>query len=219
MEVPRPGANLEVFRRHGLEVVVEDVGRRAHDDLGRSLLAQEVGRQDLDRGFGERARIAWITSAKCWAPPSGRSSRSTEVITTCSRPSFSTALATFSGSARIERLRQPRLHVAERARPGAGVAHDHEGGVLLLPALADIGATGLLADGDELVFPGRSDWSRPISPNRAPSRGSSRACAGQADRADAPSRGGGDDGPCSEGRERRPWRTLDGEPAGPPSQG
>src|SRR5262249_39528723 len=43
-------------------------------------------------------------------------------------------------------------HVAEGTGARAGVAHDHEGGVLFLPALADIGAAGLLADRNELVF-------------------------------------------------------------------
>ena len=52
---------------------------------------------------------------------------------------------------RIERARQAGLDVAEGAGARAGVAHDHEGGVLLLPALADIGAAGLLADGVQAV--------------------------------------------------------------------
>ena len=46
---------------------------------------------------------------------------------------------------RIERAGQAGLDVAEGAGARAGVAHDHEGRVLLLPALADIGAAGLLA--------------------------------------------------------------------------
>ena len=46
---------------------------------------------------------------------------------------------------------QAGLHIAEGAGPGAGVAHDHEGGVLLRPAFADIGAARLLADGDQTV--------------------------------------------------------------------
>ena len=41
--------------------------------------------------------------------------------------------------------------VAERAGAGAGVAHDHHGGVALRPALADVGAGGLLAHRDEAV--------------------------------------------------------------------
>ena len=46
----------------------------------------------------------------------------------------------------IERARQSGLDVAEGAGARAGVAHDQEGRVLLLPALADIGAAGFLAD-------------------------------------------------------------------------
>ena len=47
---------------------------------------------------GARARMARITWAKCSAPPSARSSRSTEVMTTCARPSFATASAICAGS-------------------------------------------------------------------------------------------------------------------------
>ena len=47
----------------------------------------------------------------------------------------------------IERSRQPRAHVAERAGARAGVAHDHQRRVLLGPALADVRAARLLADG------------------------------------------------------------------------
>ena len=43
------------------------------------------------------------------------------------------------------------LHVAEAAAAGADVAEDHEGRGAALPALADVGAVGLLADGVEVV--------------------------------------------------------------------
>src|SRR5882724_4996324 len=45
-----------------------------------------------------RLRISWITRTNCMAPPSSRSSRSTEVTTTCARPSLAQASATCSGS-------------------------------------------------------------------------------------------------------------------------
>jgi hypothetical protein len=61
------------------------------------------------------------------------------------RPSFAVASATWLGSFAIEGARQAGLHIAESAGTGAGVTHDHESCVLLLPALADIRATGLLA--------------------------------------------------------------------------
>ena len=43
------------------------------------------------------------------------------------------------------------LHVAEAAAAGADVAEDHEGRRAALPALADVGAVGLLADGVQVV--------------------------------------------------------------------
>ncbi len=52
----------------------------------------------------------------------------------------------------VERVRQAGAHIAEGAGAGAGFAHDHEGRVALLPALADVGAVRLLADGRELEF-------------------------------------------------------------------
>jgi hypothetical protein len=53
----------------------------------------------------------------------------------------------------IERHRLPGAHIAERAGSGAGVAHDHHGGVALGPAFADIGAGGFLADRVQPVLP------------------------------------------------------------------
>src|SRR3954453_20752016 len=40
---------------------------------------------------------------------------------------------------------------AESARARTGIPHDHEGPVLLFPALPDIGAAGLLADSSQAV--------------------------------------------------------------------
>src|SRR4051812_26684896 len=52
----------------------------------------------------------------------------------------------------VESTGNAGLEVAKGASPAAGVGHDHEGGVLLVPAFADVGATRLLAYGDETVF-------------------------------------------------------------------
>src|SRR5581483_8408582 len=53
---------------------------------------------------------------------------------------------------RIESTWLSRGDVAEGAGACADVTHDHEGGVLVLPALADVGARRLLADGGETVL-------------------------------------------------------------------
>ena len=47
----------------------------------------------------------------------------------------------------VDHLRHAGLHVAEAAPARAGVAQDHERGGAPLPALADVGAVRLLADG------------------------------------------------------------------------
>ena len=52
----------------------------------------------------------------------------------------------------IERRRQAGRDIAEGAGARADLAHDHHGGVLLGPAFTDIGAAGLLADGDQIVL-------------------------------------------------------------------
>jgi len=56
-----------------------------------------------------------------------------------------TASATRPGSSTIEPRRAARLHVAEAAASGTDVPQDHKGGGLLVPAFADVGATGALA--------------------------------------------------------------------------
>src|SRR3546814_4003724 len=54
---------------------------------------------------------------------------------------------------RIEAARTAGGDVAEGAGPRTGIAHDHEGGVLLCPAFADIRAAGLFTDGVKAVLP------------------------------------------------------------------
>ena len=67
------------------------------------------------------------------------------------KPELRRRFADMRGLVRVERAGQTGLDIAEGAGARAGVAHDHEGGVLLLPALADVRAAGLLADGVQAV--------------------------------------------------------------------
>jgi hypothetical protein len=69
------------------------------------------------------SRIRVIVSAKMRAPPSGRSSRATEVTTTCSSPSAPIASATRRGSSSSNQVGRPvltaqnpqaRVHVSPR---------------------------------------------------------------------------------------------------------
>ena len=67
---------------HRLRVVVEDVGPGLDDGLERRRDALEVGDQRLDSARGAGRRTARMVAAQWAAPPSARSSRFTEVITT-----------------------------------------------------------------------------------------------------------------------------------------
>ena len=50
--VARAQADLAVEARHGLGVVIEDVGRGFHDDLDGRVAALEIGHQDFDAAAG-----------------------------------------------------------------------------------------------------------------------------------------------------------------------
>jgi len=52
----------------------------------------------------------------------------------------------------VERAGQAGAHVTESACARAGIAHDHEGRVLLRPALANVGTARFLANGHEFVL-------------------------------------------------------------------
>ena len=93
---------------------------------------------------------ARIVAAKCPAPRSARSSRSTDVTTTCASPIVAAACASRSGSSGSGGVLGPaRVDVAVAARAGARVAEDLERRGAAAPALADVRAARLLADGDE----------------------------------------------------------------------
>ena len=140
VEVARARPDLQIQARHGLEVVIEDVGLGVDHHGRRPVLSQEVGRQDLDGGvrrldadlahhLGEVGRTA---VGHIVAVDRGDD----DVVQT----HLLDGQAHLARLFRIQRLRQARLDVAEGAGPRAGVAHDHQGGVLLAPALADVRA-------------------------------------------------------------------------------
>jgi hypothetical protein len=106
MEIARAGTDLEIEPRHGLEVVVEDIGPGFNNLLQRTVLPQEIRGQNFDGGGRRAARMAVMVRAKCPAPPSSRSSRSTEVMTECAGP-----------CGRPRRRRQARPHRAGPAAP------------------------------------------------------------------------------------------------------
>src|ERR1700722_10796062 len=137
--------------RHDLDVVVEDVGA-LDDDLGeRHLLALEVGREHLDL-------TAWRLLADLADDADERGGALVGQVVAVDGGDDCVAQAhardracNAGGLERVVPGGLAGLYVAEAAAPGAGVAEDHERGGAALPALADVGAGGLLADGVQVL--------------------------------------------------------------------
>ena len=131
--------------RHGLDVVVEDVGLGCEHHVERARITTTIGDQHLHRRGGFRRRIAAIVAAKAAAPPSARSSRATAVTTTCASPMRATASATRSGSSTSGGFGR---RVSTRQKPHARVhalAVDHERRGAVGPALRQVRTASLLA--------------------------------------------------------------------------
>ena len=138
--------------RHGFQVVVEHVGPGVGDNFHGAWLAQEVGCQNLDRGVrgggaqraDGRREMAGTAVGQVVAIHRGDD----DMLQ--AEPGH--GVGDPRGLAGVQRERLAGAYVAERAGAGAGVAHDHHGGVALRPALADVGAGGFLADRVQAVF-------------------------------------------------------------------
>src|SRR4029453_16803528 len=120
---------------------------------------------------GAWRRMALTVAAKCAAPPSARSSRFTEGITTCSSPSSPTARAAPAAPPRllpIPPLRAPMGHGAVAAVPRAHITENHERRGEVLPAFADIRAVGLFAHRMEVPLPHETLETEVLRPARRP---------------------------------------------------
>ena len=88
---------------------------------------------------GLRRRIARMVRAKMPAPPSLRSSRSTEVMTACFKSELGDGIGHAQWFAEVELGRAARRHRAEATCSRADVAEDHEGRRPAVPAVEDVG--------------------------------------------------------------------------------
>ena len=143
---------MQVEPGHRFEVVIEHVGAGRDHGFERAVLAQEVRGQDLDRRFWRRR--ADCTDGLGEMPGAAVA----EVVAIDGRHDDMLKLQMRDGLCNAPRLvgvevrRQARRDVAERAGARANAAHDHHRRVPLLPAVADVRAGGLFADGVKLVF-------------------------------------------------------------------
>ena len=147
MEVARAGPDSQVEAWNRFEIVVEHVRARRNDLFERAILAQKIGCQDLDRRHWRRRansadRFGEVASAAV-----------VEVVTIDRRHDdmLESQLRDGAGDAfrlaGIERPGQSRRNVAKSAGARADAAHDHHGGVPLLPAFAYVRACRFFADG------------------------------------------------------------------------
>ncbi len=136
--VNRIGSNATVQPRDRFGVVVENVRLRVENGVERtsSPLKSGISTSILHCGF--IARTCRTVSAQCAAPPSGRSSRLTEVITAWARSRLPTASATCLGSSAIEISGFSFSDCAKSAMPRADVAAEHERRRSIRPALKNV---------------------------------------------------------------------------------
>ena len=115
-------------------------------------VALEIGDEHLDRRAGaERAASSGWSRRRSRRRRRAASSRLTLVMTAWRRPMRWTATATRAGSPWSSAPRAAGLDRAEAAGARADVAQDHEGGGAAAPALADVRAARLFADGVEIL--------------------------------------------------------------------
>ena len=131
----------------GLQIVIEDVGPGVHHDPERPLGALEVGDQHLDRGLGQAPPDLGDAAGERLGAAVGQVVPVHRGDDHVREPHALHRLGQADRLERVERLRRAVRHRAVGAVPGADVAQDHEGGGLVLPALADVGAARLLAHG------------------------------------------------------------------------
>src|SRR6478752_6514321 len=167
MLIARAGADFPGERRHRLEIVVEHVGPRCHHDLERTFFAYEVWREHLDR----RRRRFLADRSNRRGKLRGTTVREIVAIDRrhhhMGKPKLGYRRADALGLERIDGVGTAGAHVAEGARPGAGVAEDHHRRVPLAPALPDIWTGSLLAHGVQaMLAQGRARLVKGVDPRR-----------------------------------------------------
>src|SRR5215211_4222670 len=148
--VLRLGTDRPVQARHGLDVVVEGVGPGVDDGLYGVPISLEIRREDLDGAAGDLFPDLLDGGGEDRGPAV------LQLVTVHAR--YDGVLeAHLSGSvgdaARFVEVELGGLACedgAEAAGAGADVAQDHEGRGAVVPALADVRAARLLADGVEV---------------------------------------------------------------------
>ena len=152
MEIARAGPDRRVEARHRLHVVVEHVGFGLDDNLERAILAQEIGRQNFNRGAGRLCTNGGDGLGEMLSPAIIKVVTVYRGDDNMAQRQFCHSRADIFRFMRIKKVRPSGSHVAESASTGADRSEDHHGRMFLRPAFADVGTSRLLAHGDEVVL-------------------------------------------------------------------
>ena len=118
----------------------------------RSGRASRSGIRSSIAASGFCSRMARTVAAQCAAPPSGRSSRVTEVTTTYLSFISETLSATRRGSSASGARGCPVLRGTEAAAPCADIAQNHEGRSSAAPAFGLVGTHAAAANRVQRMF-------------------------------------------------------------------
>jgi len=177
--VARAGADNAIEARNGLRVVVEDLGAGFDDNANGFAAALKVWDQDL-------AAAAWGLAANLGNDQSKGARATDQIIVAIDagndgmlQAERSDSLSHAAGLVKVDGLGAAFGHGAEAASACAEIAQHHEGGSLVMPAFADVGALGALADGVQAEGTGQSlevvvvfaDRGAGLEPLRLGSRG------------------------------------------------
>ena len=173
--IVRTRARLFVQPRHGLEIVVHDVGRGFRQDLQSAIeTTAEIRDQHLDprpgRNLAQLADAVPEMAGPAVAQVVAVHTGDHDVRELQRRD----RLGQIRGLVGIERQRPAVTDVAEWATPRADVAHDHERRRAFAEAFADVRAGGFLADGVQMVLAqdlldlveARARWGANTDPRR-----------------------------------------------------
>jgi len=145
--VTRAGADNAIKARHGFGVVIQDFRARIDDGADGLAIALEVGDEDFDAAA--RGLAADFLNNECKGPGAA------EVVVVAidagdhcvEQPQFSHGLGNPARLVEIDRFGAALGHGAKAATARAQIAEHHEGGRLVVPALANVGAMGAFAHG------------------------------------------------------------------------
>ena len=150
--IARAGADRGIESRHGFKIVVEDIRARRRDQAPRRALAQEIGGQHLDRGVRRAGANGADHGGEMRRAAIGEIVAIDRGDDDMAEPEPHDRVRDPRRLIAIERPRLAGADMAKAAGAGAGIAHDHHGGVADRPAFADIRAGGLLAHRVQAVF-------------------------------------------------------------------